>query len=91
MRKIFEFPKIKLFSETIPAIVEEEITAGKRGRVKCLGKYWPARLYCPKCKINLSASEPVLVVGIEKMTLLIQPFASNSGLQSPPRKNFPNY
>ncbi|MCT7950499.1 hypothetical protein NG798_11925 [Ancylothrix sp. C2] len=76
MPHLLDSAKIKLFSETIPAIVEQEIAPGKRGRVKCIGKYWPASLYPPSCHIIFSPGEPVLVVGMEKMTLLIRPFAS---------------
>ena len=73
MQQLLIPAKTQLFSETIPAIVEHPITPTKRGRVKCMGKYWPASLYPPTSNTTLQPLEPVVVVGIQKMTLLIRP------------------
>lgn len=78
MQQLLIPAKIELFSETILAIVEHPITATKRGRVKCMGKYWPADLYHPSSNTTLQPSELVVVVGIQKMTLLIQPCNATS-------------
>ncbi|MEC4894410.1 MAG: NfeD family protein [Oscillatoria sp. PMC 1051.18] len=63
--------EVKLFSTPIAAIVEVAIAPSHSGRVKCMGTYWPARLYHNDCNLTLEPNQKVQVVGIANITLLV--------------------
>ena len=74
-------PKKIEFSEPLPGIVQQEITATQPGRVKWRGSFWPAKLYQPELDIwfrssdiletKLSKNQDVSVIGREGITLLV--------------------
>ncbi|MEC4982899.1 MAG: NfeD family protein [Oscillatoria sp. PMC 1068.18] len=63
--------EVKLFATPIAATVEVAISASNSGRVKCMGSYWPARLYHDDCNLILEPNQKVQVVGIANITLLV--------------------
>ncbi len=69
----FSKDKPELFPEAIDGIVDETISSMQPGRVKCLGSYWPARLYQFERPVTLIPEQTVSVVGRVGITLLVIP------------------
>jgi hypothetical protein len=69
----FYRPNYQLFAQPGTATVVETITLSRRGRVRYLSSYWPARLHQGTSSTQLTPEQTVLVLGREGMTLLIQP------------------
>ncbi len=59
----FTNDKPELFPEAIAGIINETISSAQLGRIKCLGTYWPARLYKLESQVTLIPKQPVCVVG----------------------------
>ncbi len=65
--------EIEMFAETVEGIVDEDISSSRRGRVKCLGSYWPAQMYEVYGEMTLVPEQKVSVVGRVGITLLVVP------------------
>ncbi len=63
----------EMFDQTVEGVVEEAICCGQRGRVKCLGTYWPAQIYDVDGEVSLVPQQRVSVVGRVGITLLVIP------------------
>jgi membrane protein implicated in regulation of membrane protease activity len=53
------------------AWVESTISANGNGRIRWQGTTWPA--YCEQTEVILAKGDRVLVVGIDNLTVLVQP------------------
>ncbi|MDF0555598.1 NfeD family protein [Kamptonema sp. UHCC 0994] len=74
MNNLFNADKLEIFSEPLIGVVEEAIAPQQPGRISFQGSYWPAKLYQSNSPIILSPEKAVKVVGIQGITLLVQPF-----------------
>ncbi len=70
---LFIKEKPELFPQAIEGIVTEQISSVQPGRIKCVGTYWPARLYQMESPITLIPEQVVSVVGRIGITLLVIP------------------
>lgn len=74
MKDLFFRSPIEIFTEITPGIVEVAIAPRRRGRIKFLSSYWPAKFYQIECSATVLPGQTVDVVGIEGITLLVVPF-----------------
>lgn len=63
---------INLFPKPLQGEVDQWITSD-RGRIKCQGSYWPARLYEAGQQSMLPPGQFVTVVGRQGITMLVLP------------------
>ncbi len=65
--------EVEMFAETVEGIVDEDISSSRRGRVKCLGSYWPAQIYDVDGEVSLVPEQKVSVIGRVGIILLVIP------------------
>ncbi len=65
--------KVEVFPEHLTGTVDKTISPQKPGRVRCLGSFWPARLYHSDCQATIQPEESVNIVAIQGITLLVVP------------------
>lgn len=74
MANYYYFPD-RLSSLQGVAIVDEEISSDKDGRVRFQGTYWPA---CCYQDITLTEGQKCQVVGRYALTLIVEPISASS-------------
>lgn len=74
MNNLFTVDKPEIFLEPLIGVVDEAIAPQKPGRISFQSSYWPAKLYQFNAPIILLPEQAVKVVGIQGITLLVQPF-----------------
>lgn len=78
MKSIIISSEVEVFPEPLTGKVEKKISPQETGRVRCLGSFWPARLYQSDCQVTILPKESVNIVAIQGITLLVVPVSLNS-------------
>lgn len=78
MKSLIIPTEVEVFPEPLRGTVDKTISPQKAGRVKCLGSFWPARLYQSDCQMTIMPEESVNIVAIQGITLLVVPLSPGS-------------